>query len=356
MKTYSIIGIMSGTSLDGIDISYCQYNRIKKDQWEFELIASKTYPYPIEIAQLLEDPFALSAVTITSLDVTLGEVYANYVNDFVDEFQLDKSSIDAIACHGQTVFHQPENGFTLQIGNGTKIAVMTGIPVINNFRIKDVFLGGQGAPLVPAGDFKLFSSQADAFLNIGGFCNISYKSSNEIIAFDVCPGNLPLNFLANKAGKSYDKDGALAEQGEINYYLLGMLNELPYYEMTPPKSLGVEWLEMNFYPLIKKDKQVEDNLRTVVEHIANQLANCINQLPVERVLVTGGGAKNRYLIDRLTKYSQKEIIIPSEELIDFKEAIIFGFLGASYLAKESNTLKSVTGASSDTVSGVWNLP
>lgn len=343
---------MSGTSMDGVDISFCHYHQIKKGSWEFELEAAKTYPFPQSIGHLLKDPFALSAATISQLDVNLGDVYGDYINQFIEEFNLDKTKIDAIASHGQTVFHQPENGFTLQIGNGTKIAIKTGISVVNDFRIKDIFLGGQGAPLVPAGDFKLFKNQADAFLNIGGFCNISYLEKNKIIAFDICPGNLPLNFLMQSKGLPFDRDGNMARSGEINYFLLGKLDSLDYYEQKSPKSLGVEWLEMNFYPLIKKDKNLEDNLRTVVEHIANQLANCLNQLPIQKVLVTGGGIKNNYLMDRLTKYTTKEIIIPDETTVDFKEAIIFGFLGACYFAKEVNTLSSVTGASKDTVSGV----
>lgn len=356
MKTYSIIGVMSGTSMDGIDLSYCQYERSQKGEWNFRWIAAKTYPYPSAIAHLLQTPFSLSAVAISKLDVELGQVYGNMINQFITEFQLDKSQIDAISCHGQTVFHQPENGFTLQIGNGTKVAVTTQLPVINNFRIKDVFLGGQGAPLVPIGDFDLFGNTADAFLNMGGFCNISYRTDQKITAYDICPCNLPLNFLAQLYGKPYDENGDIAKKGEINYFLLGMLNELEYYERQSPKSLGVEWLEMSFYPLIKKNKKSEDNLRTIVEHIATQLSNTINRLPADKIMLSGGGVKNDFLISRIKKLCQKEIIIPDDKTIDFKEALIFGYLGARYLSKERNTLRSVTGASADTVSGVFHLP
>jgi anhydro-N-acetylmuramic acid kinase len=292
---------------------------------------------------------------LSQLNTELGELYGKMVNQFILEYKIDKSEIHAIASHGQTVFHQPDKGFTTQIGCGTRIAVETGIQVINDFRSKDVYLGGQGAPLVPVGDFLLFNKLADAFLNIGGFCNISFKEKGELIAFDICPGNLPLNKLALNKGLKYDKNGDLARNGEINFFLLGLLNGLPYYQEKYPKSLGVEWLEMEFYPMIKFDKEIENNLRTVVEHIAMQLTDTINKLDVKRVLITGGGVKNEYLIERLKQYSQKEIIIPEDDIINLKEAIIFGFLGALYLEKDTNVFKSVTGAKNDSVSGTLHL-
>lgn len=355
MSNYNIIGIMSGTSLDGVDISYCSYSKNMDKKWSFKLLQGATYDYPDEIAQLLQDPFALTASRLAQLDTELGEIYGKLVNRFIKEFEIDKKEVSAIASHGQTVFHQPEKGFTTQIGCGTRIAVETGIQVINDFRSKDVYLGGQGAPLVPVGDFSLFSDKADAFLNIGGFCNISFKDKGQIVAYDVCPGNLPLNKLALNKGLKYDVDGALARSGEINFFLLGLLNRLPYYQEPYPKSLGVEWLEMDFYPMIKMDKEIENNMRTVVEHITMQLSDTINKLPINKIFVTGGGAKNDYLMERLKQYCEKEIIIPEEAIINLKEAIVFGFLGALYLEKDTNVLKSVTGASNDSVSGTLHL-
>lgn len=356
MSSYNIIGLMSGTSLDGVDISYCRYFRSKEKKWTFELLFGKTYDYPEPIVNQLQDPFSLSAGALAQLDTELGEIYGKMICTFIEEFNIDKKEVNAIASHGQTIFHQPDKGWTTQIGCGTKIAVETGIQVINNFRSKDVYLGGQGAPLVPAGDFQLFQNEADAFLNIGGFCNVSFRDKEKIIAFDICPGNLPLNKLAHNRGLKYDKNGELARAGEINFYLLGLLNELPYYKEKYPKSLGVEWLEMEFYPLIKFDKDIENNIRTIVEHIAMQIADCLNNLNISKVLVTGGGAKNAYLVERLKQYVEKEIIIPEENIINFKEAIIFGFLGALYLEKEPNVLRSVTGAAKDSVSGTLHLP
>lgn len=356
MSNYNIIGIMSGTSLDGVDISYCEYTKSEGGTWSFQFKYGKTYDYPSEIINLLKVPFSLSASTLMQLHTDLGEIYGKCVNEFLKEFKINKKEVQAIASHGQTVFHQPDKGFTTQLGCGTKIAVETGIQVINDFRSKDVYLGGQGAPLVPVGDFALFSKYADAFLNIGGFCNISFKEKNEIIAFDVCPGNLPLNKLALAKGMKYDKNGALARTGEINFFLLGVLNGIAYYQEPYPKSLGVEWLEMEFYPLIKFNKEIENNMRTIVEHISMKLADTINSLPVKSVLLSGGGVKNEYLVERLKQYCKKEIIIPEEIIVDFKEAIIFGFLGALYLEKDFNVLKSVTGASVDSVSGTLHMP
>ncbi|HRO76550.1 MAG TPA: anhydro-N-acetylmuramic acid kinase [Crocinitomicaceae bacterium] len=356
MSYYNIIGIMSGTSLDGVDISYCKYTKSGSTSWSFELFCGKTYDYPDSIVAELQNPFALSASRLAELHTELGGIYGDFVNQFIKEFNLDKNEISAIASHGQTIFHQPDKGFTTQIGCGTKMAVVTGLQVINDFRSKDVYLGGQGAPLVPVGDFLLFKERADAFLNIGGFCNISFQENGKIVAFDICAGNLPLNKLALNKGLKYDKNGDLARTGEINFFLLGLLNALPYYEEHYPKSLGVEWLEMEFYPLIKFDKEIENNIRTIVEHIAMQLSDTINKLDIQKVLVTGGGAKNSYLIERLQQYCTKEIVIPSEEIIDLKEAIIFGFLGALYLQKDKNVFKSVTGALNDSVSGTLHLP
>lgn len=355
MSNYNIIGIMSGTSLDGVDISYCNYSKSTDKGWSFKLIHGQTYDYPEGIVELLQDPFSLTANKLAQLHVELGEVYGKMVNQFIEKYAIPKEEITAIASHGQTVFHQPDKGFTTQIGCGTRIAVETGIQVINDFRSKDVYLGGQGAPLVPVGDFLLFKNYADAFLNIGGFCNISFMERNQLVAFDICPGNLPLNKLALNKGLKYDRNGELARNGEINFFLLGLLNGLPYYQESYPKSLGVEWLELAFYPMIKMDKEIENNMRTIVEHIAMQISDTINKLDVKKILLTGGGANNLYLVERLKQYSQKEIVVPNEEIINLKEAIIFGFLGALYLEKDSNVFKSVTGAKNDSISGTLHL-
>ncbi|MES2799208.1 MAG: anhydro-N-acetylmuramic acid kinase [Bacteroidota bacterium] len=356
MKAYEILGLMSGTSLDGLDIAHVRFEKTKDDVIKFTLINSKQYDIPKEILNQLLEINTVSATSIYLLDTEIGKHYANCINNFLQEFKIDRKDIDAIASHGQTIFHQPEKGYTVQIGNGEQIAAMTQIPVINDFRTKDIIFGGQGAPLVPIGDFDLFSDVAESFLNIGGFCNISFKTNNEIVAFDICPGNLPLNKLAQVKGLNYDKNGDLAKTGEINFYLLDLLNDLKFYEKTNPKSLGTEWLEEQFYPCLKFDKEIENNLRTVVEHIAYQIYSVLKSNAISSVLVSGGGTKNQFLIDRIRHYFKGDVIIPSEDIIDFKEAIIFAYLGVLYLEGKPNNVPSVTGASKSVVGGVLHLP
>lgn len=351
-----LIGLMSGTSLDGLDIAHVRFIYNNNDTYSFELLNSKHVPYPAIVLEQLQNATELPAQQLLILDKTLGQFYGEQVNIFIREKSIDKNDIEAVCSHGQTIFHQPHNGFTYQIGCGETLAYLTSLMVINDFRTKDVVAGGQGAPLVPIGDFSLFSDEAEAFLNIGGFVNVSIKVNGTIRAFDICPGNLPLNKLVHSKGLSYDKDGELARSGEINFFLLDLLNSLPYYEQIAPKSLGTEWLEEYFYPLLKFDKEIESNLRTVVEHIAIQTASVLNQQKINSVLVTGGGARNTFLIERIKHYFNGELIIPSEELIDFKEALVFAFLGYLNLLKKPNTIPSVTGASRAVIGGTRHLP
>ncbi|MFN5635296.1 MAG: anhydro-N-acetylmuramic acid kinase [Flavobacteriia bacterium] len=353
---YEMIGLMSGTSLDGLDIAHVRFHFSDASSPRFELLHSKTIPYSEDLIQQLTHVDQLSISAMMMLDKSLGLFYAKEINAFLKENSISKEQIDAIASHGQTILHQPANGFTLQIGCGTTLAFHTGIKVVNDFRTKDVVAGGQGAPLVPIGDFDLFADQADAFLNIGGFTNVSFKKEGKIIAFDVTPGNLPLNKLAASRGLPYDKDGELARSGDINFFLLDLLNTLPYYTQDAPKSLGTEWLEEHFFPMIKFDKEIENNLRTLTEHIGNQVGNALNSTEARTVFVTGGGAKNAFLLERIRSYFNGELIVPDTTLIDYKEALIFAYLGALYLQGKPNTLCSVTGAQRNTSGGVLHLP
>ncbi|MBI3238034.1 MAG: anhydro-N-acetylmuramic acid kinase [Flavobacteriia bacterium] len=356
MDSYKIIGLMSGTSLDGVDLVYAAFNRGQNGQWSYSIEQSETIAFPDSLLDQLHESGNLLGSQLAQLDHDLGVFFATIINDFVLRFQIDKSAIDAIASHGQTVYHQPAKGFTTQIGNPAVIAFHTEIPTIGDFRTKDVLYGGQGAPLVPIGDRCLFKNDAAAFLNIGGFTNISFEQNGVTRAFDICPGNLPLNKLVRSKDLSYDKDGLLARTGELNYFLLDLLNSLPYYEKKAPKSLGTEWLEQDFYPLLKFDKDIENNLATVVEHIAIQIGKTLNDHQLESVMITGGGAKNSYLIERLKRYFKGTIILPDAQLIDFKEALIFALLGVLFLEKEPNCIASVTGASKDVCGGVLHLP
>jgi anhydro-N-acetylmuramic acid kinase len=353
MNKLEIIGLMSGTSLDGLDIAHVIFN-FKDEIIDFELLNYQTISFESSLLTKLQNATTFSVPQILMLDKELGSFYAEKVNEFIENFKIDKSQINAIASHGQTIFHQPQNGFTYQIGCGSTLAFKTGIDVINDFRTLDVIAGGQGAPLVPIGDFYLFHSKAQAFLNIGGFTNISFKKNNEIIAFDICAGNLPMNEAVKSIGLSYDKEGEIARKGTINLRIIEELQKLPYFKQSPPKSLGTEWLESEFNPIISKIEKLEDKLRTLVEFTTIEILRVLDNEKIKSVYITGGGAKNSFLIERIKFFFKGEVLVPSKEIIDFKEAIVFAFLGARYLRNETTTVKSVTGAETEVCSGIFH--
>jgi anhydro-N-acetylmuramic acid kinase len=351
MTELEIIGLMSGTSLDGLDVAHVQFINFG-NQKEFKLLNYKTFHYESEFINELQSAPNLSIVELLKLDKKIGKEFAQCVNEFINEFQIERKNIDAIASHGQTILHQPANGFTLQIGCGSTIAFHTQLPVINDFRTMDVVAGGQGAPLVPVGDFDLFSSEADSFLNLGGFANISLKNNGKIVAFDICPANLPFNELVKNIGLNYDKDGEIARKGLVNNDLLIKLNELGYYSKSAPKSLGTEWLVKYFYPILNSyNLTIEDKLATVSEHLAHQIANVISKNNLRKVLATGGGVKNSFLIERIQSLTENALQFPEESVSDFKEAIIFAYLGALFLWDKPNCVSSVTGAKTNVIGG-----
>ncbi len=356
MTNYEIVGLMSGTSLDGLDIAHVLFEK-NQDTWTFKVLHTDAKSYSDDLRKELENGPQLSKSERSKLDVKFGREMAMRVNAFIKKNNIDKTKIDAIASHGHTVLHQPQNGFSLQIGSGEVLAKETGILVINDFRNGDIAVGGQGAPLVPIGDMKLFSAQADAFLNLGGFCNISFQNeSNNWVAFDIAPCNLPLNRLSAFLEKSYDAGGEIARSGEVDFSFLEKLNHLPYFQKGYPKSLGTEWLESDFYPLIDVKKRPKDNLRTIVEHIALQIAEVIKQNQLRSVFVTGGGAYNSYLLQRVEFHSEVKLIVPADEIIEYKEALIFAFLGALYLNSETSNVPSATGAREAVCLGVEYRP
>lgn len=345
---FKVIGLMSGTSLDGLDICYCHFQL--DNQWSFKIIQTETVEYPQEMIERLMESTTLSGLQLTQLDHDLGNYIGKSVQEFVDKYGLE---VAFIASHGHTVFHQPENGFTLQIGDINDISAKTGLPVIGDFRSLDVAHGGQGAPLVPIGDRLLFADY-DYCLNLGGIANISYEENGDRIAFDISPCNMVLNHLAARFGKSYDHEGSLARSGKVDDSLLRVFNDLPFYSASAPKSLGFEWVEKNFFTLLEqKGYTNEDLLATCVEHFAFQISKAMSR-PNSKLLITGGGAFNNYLIQRIKFHSDSdtEIIIPNKKVIGFKEALIFAFLGVLKVTGQSNCLSSVTGASKDTCGGV----
>lgn len=350
-KKYTIIGLMSGTSLDGADLACCEFE-LHEGKWKFDMKASYTYPYSDEWRRRLGSAMFLSAEELALLNVRYGEFLGNLTSRFMLENQL---SPDLIASHGHTVFHRPDAGLTLQIGSGAVIAAQTGIPTVCDFRTQDVALGGQGAPLVPVGDNLLFADY-NFCLNLGGFSNISFDQNGIRKASDICPVNIVLNQLAQSVGLEYDKDGEMAASGKIHYGLLEKLNGIGFYSQPAPKSLGREWVESAFLPILHKSRlQINDQLRTVAEHIAIQISLQTKGKPTGEMLVTGGGAMNTFLISRIKALSNQSIIIPEKKIVDFKEALIFAFLGLLRYLGQPNCLASVTGADRDHSSGAIYL-
>ncbi|ANW94951.1 anhydro-N-acetylmuramic acid kinase [Wenyingzhuangia fucanilytica] len=336
---------MSGTSLDGVDLVYAEFKEVNN----FTILKAQTIPYPQDWFLKLKNiaDYPKGAKELEVLDVELGKYYGELLLTFIQQHNIKQ--IDLIASHGHTVHHQPELGYTLQIGSGEEIFKKTKIKTVHDFREQDVLLGGQGAPLVPIGDQLLFS-EYDYCLNLGGFSNVSYQEDGQRKAFDICPVNTVLNFYANQLGFDYDQNGELSKKGILNKELLVELNQLTFYLSTAPKSLGVEFLKQEVYPLLNKYSIPQiDIMRTFVEHIAYQLTV---KLAKGTVLVTGGGAYHAFLIRRMKELNPNlTLIIPSKEIVDYKEALVFGLLGLLKLKGQVNCLSSVTGASKDHASG-----
>ena len=344
------IGLMSGTSLDGVDLVYVRFD--KKEYKDFKILHSETIPYTTTWKQVLQNAIGYSKDELKKLDASYGTFLGGIINSFIDKFKIE--NINFIASHGHTILHEPQNGITLQVGSGAKIAKITNIKVVCDFRTQDVQMGGQGAPLVPIGDAFLFADY-DYCVNLGGFANVSFKENDKRIAFDICPVNIVLNFYANKIGLEYDNAGKIASQGKINATLLEKLNSLEFYQKKPPKSLGLEWVQKEIFPLIN-EFEIENSsiLRTLVAHSAIQISKIISNS--NSVLITGGGVYNSFLIQQIEKYSNTKIKIKNDEIINYKEALIFAFLGLLRVDSQVNCLKSVTGASKDHSSGVVFMP
>jgi anhydro-N-acetylmuramic acid kinase len=356
MQQYKVVGLMSGTSLDGLDIAFCNFT-LENSNWKFSIEKAETIPYSKDWKHKLKISTELNGLELTKLDLDLGTYFGQKTKEFLKKHNL---SPDFIASHGHTIFHQTDINLTLQIGNGFCILKETGINVINNFRALDVILGGQGAPLVPIGDQLLFSDY-EFCLNIGGIANISFQKEEKRIAYDICPANMILNYLAGLKSLEYDENGILARKGKVIPDLLDQFNALPYYNSSYPKSLGYEWVKEEYINKLKTSPYVvEDLLAICVEHIVSQVSedtikiaeNYFNKNP--RMLITGGGALNNYLIEKLKeKLEEKiEVVIPDLQVVNFKEALIFAFLGVLRMRGENNCLQSVTGASRDNCGGV----
>jgi anhydro-N-acetylmuramic acid kinase len=352
MKNDCIIGLMSGTSMDGLDLCACVFSS-NDELTDFRIVHAETIHYPEEWREKLLNAPQLSGETLIKLHHQLGDYFGNTTLDFIQKNKLHPT---LIASHGHTIFHQPHHGFTLQIGSGANIAAITGIDTVCDFRSKDVALGGQGAPLVPIGDQHLFGNY-EACLNLGGIANISYYQEGKRIAFDICPVNMALNFYAEKLNLKYDNNGQIAASGKVIEELLANLNRLSFYSEKGPKSLGKEWFEKYFLPVITEFEQqnnssIADILSTLIEHISIQHSDIFSKANIKGpVLVTGGGALNDFLVSRIISNTTTSIYIPESDVINYKEALIFAFLGWLYCEDKTNTLSSATGAKRDSIGG-----
>lgn len=359
---YRAIGLMSGSSLDGLDIAFAEFQE-NGGKWNYEIIQTDCYPYDEKWMEKLKNPLSLSALDYQLLHTEYGHYIGQKVNQFINEHQL-QYQVALIASHGHTTFHIPDRRMTAQLGDGAAIAAETKLPVVCDLRALDVALGGQGAPIVPIGE-KLLWSDVDFFLNLGGIANLSVNV-NPYIAFDVCPANRVLNMLANDLGKEYDDNGELAKDGKLNIALLEKLNQQDYYKKAFPKSLANDFGTDVIYPIIKDSGcEIKDALRTYVEHIAFQINRDFTSLSISnkfperklKLLTTGGGAFNQFLMNRIKENLHKtniEVVIPDANIISYKEAIIMAFIGILRWRQENNVLSSVTGASRDSIGGaLW---
>lgn len=353
---YRAIGVMSGSSLDGLDIAFVEFHE-NGGTWQFEIQHADCLAYTPQWKSKLEHATVLTALDYQLLHTEYGHYIGQQVNAFIEKYAL-QYKVAVIGSHGHTTFHLPERGMTGQIGDGAAIAAETDLPVVSDLRAVDIALGGQGAPIVPVGEKLLFGDYR-YFLNIGGIANLSIKDA-DYKAFDICAANRVLNMLAGELGKEYDANGDWARSGNINNALLQELNGLNYYSLPAPKSLANDFGTERVYPVIKKYAgPVEDQLRTYVEHLVQQVDKALGTDPAylretHQLLVTGGGALNGFLVERMENQLHVKVVVPDENLVQFKEAMIMAFLAVLRRREENTVLGSVTGARRDSAGGaMW---
>jgi anhydro-N-acetylmuramic acid kinase len=357
MKVYKIIGLMSGTSLDGLDLAYCHIWE-KNETWKFDIKTTKSISYGTEMLNTLKDAIGLSAEKLIELHNTYGTWLGEQALLFIEENKLD---VDYIASHGHTTHHRPELGLTFQVGSGQHLANTSGHKVICDFRTNDLALGGQGAPLVPIGD-RIFFNEYDFCLNLGGISNISFDVKGKRIAYDIGLANMILNYITRKVNLEYDEDGKLARSGNVNEGMLKRLNDLQYYLLPHPKSIGYEWFLDEVVPIVEEtDDSIENLLHTSIHHICGKITQQIKlntNGKKQSLLVTGGGALNTFFIETLQQKlgEATNVMIPEKIIIEFKEALVFALIGVLRVEQLTNVLSSVTGAKKDSSSGVVYLP
>jgi anhydro-N-acetylmuramic acid kinase len=356
---YKVIGLMSGSSLDGLDIVYVCLEE-NRGQWKFDILEAECIPYTADWVRQLKNAQQASVPEFVKLNTAYGRYLGEQVNSFIHRYNI-QHAVHFIASHGHTVFHEPANHTSYQVGEGSTIAAITGLPVISDLRNMDVALGGQGAPIVPIGD-KLLFSKFDYWLNIGGIANITVRNGEELLAFDVCPANQVLNALAEREGKPFDYEGEMAMQGKIIGDVLHHLNAQAYYHQDPPKSLSNEAAKQLAFPILFESEHSNfDMLRTVVQHIACQVGEVVKKYPTGKeqasMLMTGGGSLNNFLAEEIRKVlapMNVNGVVPYEQVANYKEALVMALIGALRWREETNVMGKLTGASRDSISGaLW---
>jgi anhydro-N-acetylmuramic acid kinase len=344
-KNIVLLGAMSGTSLDGLDLCLVKFKE-SESGYSYEILKNNTLRYPDDLVHSLSRSHEASSLELIKISNYLGYFIGEQCRSFISGTEIPL----AIASHGHTVFHQPDEKLSLQIGSGACIAASSGIDCICDFRTADVAIGGQGAPLVPIGDKYLFPDY-DACLNIGGFANISLRNKGIYKAYDICAANIVLNKIARSIGLEMDENGSISRNSAVCNQLLDKLEKHGFYKIQGAKSLGREWAETEIMPLLFASGLPADRLlATFTEHAARQIAAETSKAG-GRVLVTGGGALNSYLIERIAAGSASEIIIADRQLIECKEALVFAFLGLLYLQNKPNSLQEATGAPAPSIGG-----
>ena len=357
----TVLGLMSGTSFDGLDLCVVRFNQTQEG-YHYEIKHSSHRAYPETFVSQLKRAHLATETEMLALEESFDAITISAIKEL---FKHYNKSIDLISSHGHTTLHQPERGITRQIGNGKLLSKTFNIPVAYDFRSSDLALGGQGAPLVPIGDHLLFHNY-DICLNLGGISNLSYSFENKRHAFDVGMFNTPINELVEPLGYNYDKDGNIAANGSLITSLFERLNSLEFYTIQGAKSLGKEWYYSYYVKEVEAVKgSLEDLVRTVTEHNVYQIFKALKEFYNRhkiakklKVLVTGGGAHNRFAMQLLQSQTKNfaSMIVPDSQLVDYKEALVFAFMGYLRVHNKINVYSSVTGASSDSCAGTLIQP
>jgi len=361
IKKYKVLGLMSGSSLDGLDIAYCTFEVDKTNTinpiLKWELLEAETLPFSEQWQARLANLPHTNALNFAKTHTYFGRYSGELVNQFLAKYNCQP---DFIASHGHTIFHDPDKLFTSQIGDGAALSVVSGYPVICDFRTADIALAGEGAPLAPIAD-KLLLDRYDFYMNLGGIANITCNIDDKYIAFDIGPANQVLNILAQQLGFDYDNKGENAAKGTVNNELLNIVNNIDYFRKDYPKSIDNQWIVKNIVPLyMEAEGSWEDKLRTACEQLAMQTAKDIDTIIKKenlqktryQLLSTGGGTFNDFLITCFEKHCKNvDFIIPKQEIIDFKEAILMALLGVLRMEGIPNSMSSVTGAKRNSIGG-----